>query len=67
MLVPDSSPNSALWQAITKMLTPLEYLLFNINMVFLADSYFEYDYVYRAVNLMNAPETLHAVDLMNQM
>jgi len=35
--------------------------------VFLADSYFEYDYVYRAVNLMNAPETLHAVDLMNQM
>lgn len=39
----DLSPASELWHAITKMLSPLEYLLFNINMVFLADSYFEYD------------------------
>ena len=60
----EESPSSALWQAITKMLTPLEYLIFNINMVFLADCYFEYDYVYRAANLVNTPETLHAVDLM---
>lgn len=36
-------------------------------MVFLADSYFEYDYVNRAANLVNAPETLHAVDLMIEM
>lgn len=49
------------------MLTPLEYLLININMVFLADSYFEYDYVYKAAHLVNAPETLHVVDLMMQM
>lgn len=41
-----------LWIVIASMLTPLEYLLFTINMLFLADSYLEYSYIQRAANLL---------------
>lgn len=37
-----------LTQTICRMLSPLEYLLFNVNMVFLADSYFGANSVVRA-------------------
>lgn len=58
---------SDLWHAICKMLSPLEYLLFNVNMIFLADSYFEYDCISRAANLLSAPETLHAINIMQDL
>ena len=41
-----------LWIVIASMLTPLEYLLFTINMLFLADSYLKYSYIQRAANLL---------------
>lgn len=61
------SKGSDLWLAICKMLSPLEYLLFNVNMIFLADSYFEYDCINRAANLLSAPETLHAINIMQDL
>lgn len=44
------------------MLSPLEYLLFNINMVFLADSYFNAHLIKRAA--MSMPETLPLIQTM---
>ena len=49
------------------MLSPLEYLLFNVNMVFLADSYFEGHAVARAANLLLAPETVPVVQIMTDL
>lgn len=66
-LLVDESPSSPLWQAIKMMATPLEYLVFTINMVLLSDSYFSFDSLQRAANLLNAPETLHALDLMQNL
>ena len=56
-----------LWYAITKMLSPLEYLLFNVNMVFLADGYFEGQTIARAANVMLAPETVSVVQIMTDL
>jgi len=43
------------------MLSPLEYLLFNINMVFFADSYFEGQTVARAANLATGTEMMSVI------
>jgi hypothetical protein len=41
-----------LWKAISKIFSPLEYLLFNINMIFLIDGYYNFDHIQRAANLL---------------
>jgi hypothetical protein len=46
------------------MLSPIEYLLFNINMVFLVDSYFEYQNIQRAANLIQSSDTMPIVHAM---
>jgi len=53
-----------LWTALKKMLSPIEYLLFNINMVFLVDSYFEYQNIQRAANLIQSSDTMPIVHAM---
>ena len=57
----------SLWQVIAGMLTPLEYLLFNTNMIFLVSSYFEYPYIQRAANLLQAPDTIPIINTMNDL
>lgn len=58
---------SDLWQAISKMMSPIEYLLININVAILADSYISYDFYQRASNLLQSPETMQAVDMMQDL
>lgn len=43
---------SDLWQTLSKMMSPIEYLLVHINVAILADSYISYDLYQRAANLL---------------
>ena len=58
---------SDLWLAISKMMSPIEYLLIQINIAILADSYVSYDFYRRAANIMQATDTMFAVDFMQDL
>jgi hypothetical protein len=58
---------SDLWLAISKMMSPIEYLLIQINIAILADSYVSYDFYQRAANIMQATDTMLAVDVMQNL
>jgi hypothetical protein len=48
-------------------MSPIEYLLIQINIAILADSYVSYDFYQRAANIMQATDTMLAVDVMQNL
>ena len=51
---------------VTRLLSPLEYLVFNINMIFMIDSHFEYSNVQRAAQALHY-DTMPAIQIMNDL
>jgi len=61
------APKRNIWSVVGAMLTPLEYLLFVCNMVFLLDAHYEYSYIQRAANLLQSSETIAILNTMTEL
>jgi hypothetical protein len=57
----------SVWHPVSKLLSPLEFLLFGINMIFLLDYWCEQDQITRAARLIQTAETYYAVDIMTNL
>lgn len=56
-----------IWSVVGAMMTPLEYLLFVVNIVFLLDAQYEYSYIQRAANLLQSAETIAYLNTMTEL
>jgi hypothetical protein len=57
----------SVWHPVSKLMSPLEFLIFGINMIFLLDYWCEQDQVTRTAMLIQTAETYYAVDIMTNL